>query len=216
MARCGTTTAGSWLIRRWRRCGSGQRPLATVTPSTASPRYRLRAAWKSIVDSFGTATAAYTARMPDDSMPEIPPPIRARRRRWWLVTGLCAVVLVLVGTGVVVLRSGHPAVVTTAARAAGSAPPASAQPSPSRSAMAVAGPLPTGSPVCGARLAFIGPLTGPVSQFGASIHQGAQLAIDEYNRIHPGCAVTLVDLDSRGDELRSGPAARPRCTTAGT
>ncbi len=137
-------------------------------------------------------------------MSEKPPLIQTRRRRWPLVAGLCAVVLMLVGVGVaVVVWSGHPAVRTIFAGASSSASPSgSPRPSPSRTGMAVAGPLPTGSPVCNARLGFIGALTGPVGPFGTSIHRGAQLAVDEYNRAHPGCAVTLADCDSQSDPDR--------------
>jgi branched-chain amino acid transport system substrate-binding protein len=52
-------------------------------------------------------------------------------------------------------------------------------------------------------LGFLGALSGVGGQLGQSIEQGAELAIDRYNKLHPDCAVTLVKLDSAGDPARA-------------
>jgi branched-chain amino acid transport system substrate-binding protein len=69
--------------------------------------------------------------------------------------------------------------------------------------MTVTSALPDGSPVCGAKLGFLGPLTGPAGNLATSIWQGAQLAVDQYNQAHPGCTVTLADFDSQTDPSRA-------------
>jgi branched-chain amino acid transport system substrate-binding protein len=120
---------------------------------------------------------------------------------------LGVVVLLAAAAGVaVVVRSSLPAARGTAAHASASPAPA-ASPSPSRSPMTVAGPLPSGAPVCGAKLAFVGSLTGRVGPLGTSIHQGAQLAVDEYNKAHAGCTVTLADFDMQSDSGRAATVA---------
>ncbi len=59
---------------------------------------------------------------------------------------------------------------------------------------------------CDLKLAYIGPITGPASGLGTPIHQGAQLAVDQYNA-DAECDVTLEKLDSQGNPERvTGPA----------
>ena len=123
------------------------------------------------------------------------------------MAGLGAVVLALVAAGVaVVVWSSHRAP-RNAAAGVSSAPSPAGSPSLSRSPMVVTGPLPSGAPVCGAKLAFIGSLTGPVGSLATSVRQGAQLAINEYNQAHAGCTVTLVDFDTQGDTGRTTTVA---------
>ncbi|TQS42655.1 ABC transporter substrate-binding protein [Cryptosporangium phraense] len=55
------------------------------------------------------------------------------------------------------------------------------------------------NPVCGRRLAWEGPLTGPSGAFGLNSYRGATLAVTEYNRRHPACTVTLKKADTQGD-----------------
>jgi branched-chain amino acid transport system substrate-binding protein len=52
-------------------------------------------------------------------------------------------------------------------------------------------------------LGFLGALSGAGGQLGQSIEQGAELAVNRYNKLHPDCAVSVVKLDSAGDPVKA-------------
>lgn len=56
------------------------------------------------------------------------------------------------------------------------------------------------------KIGIVGPLTGPSSSFGAADRNSALLAIEEYNKKHPDCKVSLVDFDTQG-QASAAPAA---------
>lgn len=58
------------------------------------------------------------------------------------------------------------------------------------------------------KIGIIGPLTGPSSSFGESDKNSAVLAIEEYNKAHPDCAVDLVDFDTQGSADKAPAAAQ--------
>jgi branched-chain amino acid transport system substrate-binding protein len=120
-------------------------------------------------------------------------------RRWLIGAAAFFALILLAAIGIAVYaRTGSHQPI-----ASGSASPSvtpSASPTPTDPPVPVpAVALPSGAPVCGAHLGFLGPLNGPAGDFGTSIKQGAQLAVDGYNAQHPGCTVTLVPLDSQGE-----------------
>jgi branched-chain amino acid transport system substrate-binding protein len=61
---------------------------------------------------------------------------------------------------------------------------------------------------CHAKIAYLGPLSGLSADLGLYIHEGAQLAIEQYNAKHPGCTVRLADYDSQGDQKQAPTRAQ--------
>lgn len=59
---------------------------------------------------------------------------------------------------------------------------------------------PVASPACGYKLAYLGILSGENSGDGNTIRNGAELAIDKYNRAHSDCTVQFVQFDTKGDD----------------
>lgn len=58
------------------------------------------------------------------------------------------------------------------------------------------------------KIGIVGPLTGSSSNFGAADKNSAVLAIEEYNKKHPDCKVTLVDFDTQGEADKAPAAAQ--------
>ena len=58
----------------------------------------------------------------------------------------------------------------------------------------------TGSGVdkCQAKIGMFGALTGDAANLGKVIHNGVQLAVDQYNEDNADCKVTIADYDSQG------------------
>ena len=53
---------------------------------------------------------------------------------------------------------------------------------------------------------MFGALTGPNANLGIYIQNGVNLALDDYNKAHPDCKVTLENYDSQGDPTQApGP-----------
>ncbi len=139
---------------------------------------------------------------PGSAVPPTPGSLGVSRREWGLLAGTCGAVVLLLVVALAVVVGTHR---QTGARiawrtpsAAGRASASSAAAEPGRKLLPAV-PLPDGAPVCGAHLGFLGALSGAAAGFGGSVHQGAQLAVAQYNAAHPTCPVTLVDLDSAGD-----------------
>ena len=61
--------------------------------------------------------------------------------------------------------------------------------------------------VCGLKLAFLGPTTGPYANLGLNIIGGAKVALDEYNAEHADCQVEIQEFDSQGDPEKATPLA---------
>jgi branched-chain amino acid transport system substrate-binding protein len=134
-------------------------------------------------------------------------------RRWVIVSAaFCALLLLAAVAIALFVRITYHKPTATASRSGAGSPSASnsptpaAPPTPPAPAPAVA--LPTGAPVCGAHLGYLGPLSDAAGDFGTSIKQGAQLAVDRYNAEHLGCEVSLVPLDSQGDPDRASAQAQ--------
>jgi branched-chain amino acid transport system substrate-binding protein len=68
-----------------------------------------------------------------------------------------------------------------------------------------AGPAP--SP-CGIEIAIFGPLSGDSADLGRNIHDGADLAVHQFNETRPDCQVKLVDFDSQADSKRAPAIAQ--------
>jgi branched-chain amino acid transport system substrate-binding protein len=68
-----------------------------------------------------------------------------------------------------------------------------------------AGPAP--SP-CGIEIAIFGPLSGDSADLGRNIHDGAELAVRQFNADRPDCPVRLADFDSRADPKRAPAIAQ--------
>lgn len=61
----------------------------------------------------------------------------------------------------------------------------------------------------GTSIAYVGALTGPNAQLGLNIFNGAQTAVDEYNKANAGCQITLKKFDTEGDPSKAtGPSAQ--------
>lgn len=56
-----------------------------------------------------------------------------------------------------------------------------------------------GTAACGLKLTYFGALTGPAAALGINAANGADLAVDEYNKEHEDCKVTLEKVDSQSD-----------------
>lgn len=65
-----------------------------------------------------------------------------------------------------------------------------------------------GCPRGGAAIGFFGALTGPNSQLGINLRNGARLAIDQHNAAGPACTVELVEYDSQGDPAQAPALAQ--------
>ena len=52
---------------------------------------------------------------------------------------------------------------------------------------------------CPAKLALFGPFSGASADLGQYIHDGVQLAVEQYDAARPACPVSVVDMDSQGD-----------------
>src|SRR3954467_6895392 len=57
----------------------------------------------------------------------------------------------------------------------------------------------TGAACNGSKIGMFGALTGPNANLGIYIQNGVNLALDDYNKKHPDCKVTLENYDSQGD-----------------
>jgi len=57
------------------------------------------------------------------------------------------------------------------------------------------------------KIGFFGALTGPNAQLGINIHDGAILAIQQYNASNPAVKVTLDSFDSQGDPAQANNGA---------
>ncbi|GAA2402341.1 branched chain amino acid ABC transporter substrate-binding protein [Catellatospora methionotrophica] len=64
------------------------------------------------------------------------------------------------------------------------------------------------TPVCGLKIAVIGPLSGASADLGTNIRSGAALAVEQYNVRHPGCPVALQDFDSQSDPKQATALAQ--------
>lgn len=67
------------------------------------------------------------------------------------------------------------------------------------------GPAPT---PCGIAIAIFGPLSGESADLGRNIHDGAELAVRQFNTNRPDCPVKLVDFDSQADPKRAPAIAQ--------
>lgn len=56
-----------------------------------------------------------------------------------------------------------------------------------------------GDKQCDLKIGFFGALTGDAANLGINIRNGAQLAVDEYNKENSDCPVKLESFDSQGD-----------------
>lgn len=61
----------------------------------------------------------------------------------------------------------------------------------------------SGGSKCGLKIAFFGALTGDNANLGINIRDGAQLAIDQYNKENADCKVILENKDSQGSETQA-------------
>jgi branched-chain amino acid transport system substrate-binding protein len=66
-----------------------------------------------------------------------------------------------------------------------------------------------GSAACGDyKIGMFGALTGPNANLGIYIQNGVNLALDDYNKKHPDCKVTLENYDSQGDPTQAPALAK--------
>jgi branched-chain amino acid transport system substrate-binding protein len=70
----------------------------------------------------------------------------------------------------------------------------------------------SGSDKCGLEIAFFGALTGSAANLGVNMKNGAQLAVDQYNKKHANCSVTLKPFDSEGSPDKAPGLARQLVT----
>ncbi len=68
--------------------------------------------------------------------------------------------------------------------------------------------IPTGVTCSPTSIAFFGALTGSAANLGINIKNGAELAVNEFNKGNPNCKVTLVQLDSQGSPDRAPDLAK--------
>jgi branched-chain amino acid transport system substrate-binding protein len=106
----------------------------------------------------------------------------------WTVAGVAVALLAAVGLALV-LPPSH-------ARPAGAPGSAAAPP---RSAPA--------APACGAHLGLLGALSGSATGLTGPVRNGVRLAVDRFTQRHPGCPVSLVELDTAGDPAKAAAAA---------
>lgn len=60
---------------------------------------------------------------------------------------------------------------------------------------------------CDLEIGYMGPLTGDYANLGLNMVGGVKLALDEYNKAHSDCQVTLKEFDSQGDPEKATPLA---------
>ena len=60
---------------------------------------------------------------------------------------------------------------------------------------------------CDLEIGYMGPLTGDYANLGLNMVGGVKLALDEYNKAHSDCKVTLKEFDSQGDPEKATPLA---------
>ncbi|TQM58278.1 branched-chain amino acid ABC transporter substrate-binding protein [Humibacillus xanthopallidus] len=66
-----------------------------------------------------------------------------------------------------------------------------------------------GAAACGDyKIGMFGALTGPNANLGIYIQNGVNLALDDYNKKHPDCKVTLENYDSQGDPTQAPALAK--------
>jgi branched-chain amino acid transport system substrate-binding protein len=66
-----------------------------------------------------------------------------------------------------------------------------------------------GAAACGNyKIGMFGALTGPNANLGIYIQNGVNLALDDYNKKHPDCKVTLENYDSQGDPTQAPALAK--------
>ena len=66
-----------------------------------------------------------------------------------------------------------------------------------------------GAAACGNyKIGMFGALTGPNANLGIYIQNGVNLALDDYNKKHGDCKVTLENYDSQGDPTQAPPLAK--------
>jgi branched-chain amino acid transport system substrate-binding protein len=70
----------------------------------------------------------------------------------------------------------------------------------------------SGGDKCGKKIAYFGALTGSSANLGVNIKQGAQLAVDQYNKSHADCKVELKPFDSEGSADKAPGVARQLVT----
>ena len=61
---------------------------------------------------------------------------------------------------------------------------------------------------CDLKIGMFGALTGPNANLGIYIHNGVQLAVDQYNAKNADCKVTIADFDSQGDPTQAPGLAK--------
>ncbi len=65
-----------------------------------------------------------------------------------------------------------------------------------------------GAKKCDQKIGMFGALTGPNANLGIYIHNGVQLAVDQYNAKNSDCKVTIADFDSQGDPTQAPGLAK--------
>jgi branched-chain amino acid transport system substrate-binding protein len=55
------------------------------------------------------------------------------------------------------------------------------------------------SPACGYKIAYLGVLSGDLRADSENMRNATQMAIDRFNRDHPGCPTTLAEFDTKGE-----------------
>src|SRR4051812_45388399 len=66
----------------------------------------------------------------------------------------------------------------------------------------------TGAACNGSKIGMFGALTGPNANLGIYIQNGVNLALDDYNKKHADCKVTLENYDSQGDPTQAPALAK--------
>jgi branched-chain amino acid transport system substrate-binding protein len=65
-----------------------------------------------------------------------------------------------------------------------------------------------GAAACDLKIGMFGALTGPNANLGIYIQNGVNLALDDYNKKHANCKVTLANYDSQGDPTQAPALAK--------
>lgn len=141
-----------------------------------------------VVTAGESRTPTADAQAPSNrGRPQASTPL-ARRRRVAVLATVAAILLATVGVAIIVSR--------------GSKDPADQRTSDSSGAVnspGAAGHAATSPAACGYKIAFVGPLSGPIAGLGGDMKNAVTLAVDTYAAKHPGCAVSLVAIDSKGN-----------------
>lgn len=66
----------------------------------------------------------------------------------------------------------------------------------------------SGEPACDLKIAFMGALTGPAAGLGAAAVNGAELAVEQYNKENSDCPVEFVKQDSQSDPEQAPGVAK--------